>query len=525
MASSPPNPREGDEVGGAEERTDEAGGESAPAAQKRFVAPPASQLPSRLEFVALGRTGPAGVKSTFRTVKMARRVPTLPRKLPPEPEPVASTSRASASVPPAPEPPRRTRRDQAKRHACETCAKRFTSPGKLSQHLLSHTGELPFPCEFCEKRFNSKFKLARHNLIHIEARAFACNICGKTFNRKDHLTNHVRVHNPVKKLYTCDKPDCRKSYTSLMSYRKHAALHSVEEGNLQCLICDKVFTNRQDIVYHLKIHTGSRTVKNETDKKFTCNYCERRFFTAKDVRRHQVVHTGRRDFLCPCCPQKFGRKDHLVRHVKNAHPDESWRSTVAGTSSELTPEVSAFEETYTTDFPIESTEFNIWKSESPKPSTSKSIQTRIPSSEIIVEIPSDQIKMEPCGEIKIKSEDPLNIKIEEPASPSSLFPLVYVVPEFPQSTSVLPYITTEELPDSIEAHLLDPNVELFDPGEGPSGLSSQVLRGLLEERESTYPAEEGTSSGTRSQQRLPAFTQAFQTAQSPKPPPPPPPPH
>lgn len=520
MASSPPNPSEGEELGAPAERS-ETGGESAPAAQKRFIAPPASQVPSRLHFVSLGPSGPAGVKSTFRTVKVARRVPTLPRKLPPAAGPAAGAS-TSAAAPPEPEPPRRARRDQAKRHACETCAKRFTSPGKLSQHLLSHTGELPFPCEFCDKRFNSKFKLARHNLIHSEARAFACNVCGKTFNRKDHLTNHVRVHNPVKKLYTCEKPDCRKSYTSLMSYRKHAALHSVEEGNLQCKICDKVFTNRQDIVYHLKIHTGSRTVKNETDKKFTCNYCERRFFTAKDVRRHLVVHTGRRDFLCPYCPQKFGRKDHLVRHVKNAHPDESWRSAAVGTSSDPTPEASAFEETYTTDFAMEDADFSIWKPQSPE--ESKPVRTPVPSSDIIVEMPSElNIKMEPGADLDIKVEgDPLEVKLEQPPSPScALYPLVYVVPQY-QPPANLPYIT-EELPDSIEAHLLDPSVELYDPGEGTSGLSTQVLRGLLEEPESTYPPDD--SGGSRSQQRLPAFTQAFQTAQSSKPPAPPPPPH
>ncbi|CAG4939507.1 unnamed protein product [Colias eurytheme] len=60
---------------------------------------------------------------------------------------------------------------------------------------------------------------------------------------------------------------------------------------------------------------------------------------------------------------------------------------------------------------------------------------------------------------------------------------------------------------------------LLDPGEGPSGLTREMLD-LLEENEATYSSEEGTS---RSQQRLPAFTQAFQTAQSPKPPPPTPP--
>ncbi|GBP47035.1 Zinc finger protein PLAG1 [Eumeta japonica] len=508
MASPSSNPREGEE-GGSE--LPEESGEHAPPAQKTYVAPPTAQLPTKLQFVALGAPGPSGIKQCFRTVKAARRVPTLPRR----PDPPAPPD------PPDPPPERRGRRDRSKRYACATCDKRFSSPGKLSQHQLAHTGELPFSCEFCDKRFNSKFKLVRHALIHSEARAFACTHCGKTFNRKDHLNNHARVHNPVKKLYTCEKADCRKSYTSLMSYRKHAALHSAEEGNLQCKICGENFTTRQDIVYHLKVHTGSRTVKNETDKKFTCNFCDRRFFTAKDVRRHLVVHTGRRDFLCPFCPQKFGRKDHLVRHVKNAHPDESWRSAAVGTSSEPPlsepPEPEPKSEEGFLEFELEPADFGIWKREpveegSETEMAGPSGRTRVPSSDIIVEIPPIDVKVEPH-----------DVKLEEGegASPGELlpvdYPVVYVVPPdygAPSPATDLPYL----------GGVSDAPLPLLD--------EANVQSLLLEAGDLTLPEPAGPSSGSgptppgqQSRVPLPAFTQAFQTAQSPKPPPPPPPPH
>lgn len=471
MASSPPNPREGEE-GGSEFA------EEAPATSpKTFVAPPAAQVPSKLQYVSLGAPGPSGIKQCFRSVKTARRVPTLPRRTP------------ERSMP--------RRADRGKRHACPTCDKRFSSPGKLSQHQLSHTGELPFSCEFCDKKFNSKFKLARHNLIHNEARAFSCNVCGRTFNRKDHLTNHVRVHNPVKKMYTCERSDCRKSYTSSLSYRKHMALHSAEEGNLQCKICDETFGSQQEIVYHLKVHTGSRTVKNETDKKFTCEVCNRKFFTAKDVRRHLVVHTGRRDFLCPHCPQKFGRKDHLVRHVKNAHPDESWRSAAVGTSSD--PPLEPPSEEPVIDISLQS-EFDIWEQDiKPDPLALEGGRTRVPSSDIIEEIPP---------EMDIKVEPP-DLKLETSTSPPELvdFPTFYI-PQYEQISTELPYLQqTSTLPEQL-MHSEMPL--LLDPGEGPSELQSQML-GLLE-------TEDQPHTGT-----LPAFKQAFHTSQSPKPPPPPPP--
>ncbi|XP_049939552.1 zinc finger protein PLAG1-like [Schistocerca serialis cubense] len=205
------------------------------------------------------------------------------------------------------------------RHVCHVCLKAFGSPGKLSQHMYSHTGERPFECSQCKKAFSSKFKLVRHVLIHSDERRYRCTVCERTFHRKDHLKNHVKVHSPVKKTFRCEREGCGKEYSSFLSFRKHVAVHAAEEGNLECKMCGKVFANKEEIVYHLKVHAGSRTVKNPSDKKYRCDHCDRKFFTRKDVRRHLVVHTGKRDFLCQFCPQRFGRKDHLVRHIKKSH--------------------------------------------------------------------------------------------------------------------------------------------------------------------------------------------------------------
>lgn len=205
------------------------------------------------------------------------------------------------------------------RHVCQVCFKSFTSPCKLTQHSYSHTGEKPFVCKHCSKAFSSKFKLVRHVLIHSDQRQYHCTICDRTFHRKDHLKNHAKVHNPIKRTLQCDRPGCSKEYSSVLSYRKHIAVHSVEEGFLDCKICNKVFESKDELMYHLKIHSGSRVIKTPADKKYRCNFCDRSFYTGKDVRRHLVVHTGLRDFLCQFCPQRFGRKDHLTRHIKKSH--------------------------------------------------------------------------------------------------------------------------------------------------------------------------------------------------------------
>lgn len=80
-------------------------------------------------------------------------------------------------------------------HVCPICSKVFGSPGKLSQHMYSHTGERPFVCSECNKAFSSKFKLVRHALIHSSdsERRYRCNACDRSFHRKDHLQNHAKV--------------------------------------------------------------------------------------------------------------------------------------------------------------------------------------------------------------------------------------------------------------------------------------------------------------------------------------------
>uniref|UniRef100_T1J0K9 C2H2-type domain-containing protein n=1 Tax=Strigamia maritima TaxID=126957 RepID=T1J0K9_STRMM len=205
----------------------------------------------------------------------------------------------------------------SKTHCCATCNKVFSSLGKLQQHNFVHTGEKPFKCGDCAKSFSSKFKLMRHMLIHSSDRKYSCSICERCFHRKDHLKNHLQVHNPNKKVHRCEH--CSKEYNSRLSFRKHVAIHAAQAGDLNCKVCDKNFKTSDEILYHLKVHAGSRTIKNPNEKKFKCEFCERHFFTRKDVKRHLVVHTGRRDFLCQFCPQRFGRKDHLVRHIKKGH--------------------------------------------------------------------------------------------------------------------------------------------------------------------------------------------------------------
>lgn len=107
------------------------------------------------------------------------------------------------------------------------------------------------------------------------------------------------------------------------------AIHAANEGELMCGVCKEEFTEKDKLLQHLKIHAGARSVK-DAEKNQKCPFCNKMFFTRKDVKRHLVVHTKDRDFLCQYCPQRFGRRDHLVRHLKKAHSNEAAADGIAG---------------------------------------------------------------------------------------------------------------------------------------------------------------------------------------------------
>lgn len=159
----------------------------------------------------------------------------------------------------------------------------------------------------------------RHMATHSPEKNYKCSYCEKMFHRKDHLKNHLHTHNPYKEAFNCQ--ECGKSYNTKLGFKRHLAIHAANSGDLTCQVCLQPFPSTVVLLEHLKVHAG-KSSSGTKEKKHHCEHCERQFYTRKDVRRHMVVHTGRKDFLCQYCAQRFGRKDHLTRHVKKSHYGE-----------------------------------------------------------------------------------------------------------------------------------------------------------------------------------------------------------
>lgn len=146
-----------------------------------------------------------------------------------------------------------------KPHECEVCKKKFSAAGNLKNHMISHSNEYPHVCYKCNKSFKYKGSL----LIHLKMsckKKFQCTVCFKIFKRQCHLSAHSRAH--------------RKEKT--VSVENSAIKNHV------CIICDRKFTYKSQLIHHLKIHHDK--------KDYECHFCGKNFALKRYLYKHVTKH-------------------------------------------------------------------------------------------------------------------------------------------------------------------------------------------------------------------------------------------
>lgn len=133
-----------------------------------------------------------------------------------------------------------------------------------------------------------------------------CPECDKVFSNKYNMLVHMRNHNKSTTKFACVK--CSKSYKSQGSLSHHQKV--AHEGLLRfpCAYCGEAFPSRMTRNIHTRIHTGC--------KPFSCKYCCKSFRAKNSLDRHIDMHLDIRKYACQFCPKKFRKRTHLNYHLK-----------------------------------------------------------------------------------------------------------------------------------------------------------------------------------------------------------------
>ncbi|KAK7105782.1 hypothetical protein V1264_017116 [Littorina saxatilis] len=131
-----------------------------------------------------------------------------------------------------------------------------------------------------------------------------CGECKAQFTSTNDLINHIKKHTGGD-VYKCE--ECPSVFNTVESLRRHQKKHS-ENKPTKCNVCNTVFQSPDSCVAHMRTHLGK--------KVHTCEHCNKVFAYRKDYSVHLRIHTGERPYSCDKCKATFAQKGHLSRHLK-----------------------------------------------------------------------------------------------------------------------------------------------------------------------------------------------------------------
>ena len=152
-------------------------------------------------------------------------------------------------------------------------------------------------------RFKPRDLFKRHYERHNE-KTLPCSECGKLFASTNLLQNHMRFH---AKRYSCDQCDFRS--VNIVRLNDHKlTVHSKEEPQIECELCDKLFLTKLQLYRHKVAHHQSKT--------FECEICGLKMATKGMLTSHMKCKHEVNEVECPTCSKIFKNKTCLASHMQ-----------------------------------------------------------------------------------------------------------------------------------------------------------------------------------------------------------------
>ncbi|XP_063441733.1 zinc finger protein 286A-like [Mytilus trossulus] len=150
-----------------------------------------------------------------------------------------------------------------------------------------------------------KENLTDKSTVDKKPKTYGCIICSKVYSNRNTLQEHMKNHK--NKSYQCEK--CDKTFQTQKKLASHVKRHSTKQPHL-CEVCGKSFRIKETYENHLYTHSEN------AEKPFKCDVCGISFIKNTYLIRHSTCHTGVKPFKCQECDMKFRTKGDLQRHER-----------------------------------------------------------------------------------------------------------------------------------------------------------------------------------------------------------------
>ncbi|XP_067231928.1 zinc finger protein 532 [Chanodichthys erythropterus] len=252
-------------------------------------------------------------------------------------------------------------------YKCPICPMAFKSaPGTHSHAYTQHPGvkigepKLIYKCSMCDTVFTQQTLLYTHFDQHIsnqKVSVFKCPDCSMHYAQKQLMLDHIKsLHGTLKtiegppnlgiNLPLSSKPTNSMSPNNNNNNKESSSINSLEKGEKKptsptkknsngtdlpkkvpsstscpgwtCRECDRLFTQREVFISHMKREHGKQL------KKHPCRQCEKSFSSSHSLCRHnRIKHKGlRKVYSCPHCPElsrTFTKRLLLEKHIQLVH--------------------------------------------------------------------------------------------------------------------------------------------------------------------------------------------------------------
>lgn len=165
-------------------------------------------------------------------------------------------------------------------------------------------------CKLCNREFVCAVSLKYHMNIHWGLKPFECEVCGKAWADKRNLEKHRKIHQ--KRTATHNYPQLRKRRTGKP---KGTATLTLESENNQ-LEDKRALTDVTIIEEGGSVAQDHAITKHAPEYNGVCGICDKKFSCRTSLKYHMNIHMGVKPFVCEVCGKAWADKRNLGTHRK-----------------------------------------------------------------------------------------------------------------------------------------------------------------------------------------------------------------